>query len=889
MAEGLTAETLLTLARDGLRDIGYREDLLREKYQFADILAQDQPLCEIELAGFAQEPPSYRNACIGVAVLPNDDIEVIRNYRSLGAPQLLTLHPQAEKILRWKMLAHTNPVLLESIEPAHLYNAIQANKDQWNPQRVLRAKSIRFTGESIQLDFFDLELIPTLEELVYKKLDRLLQEVLATSKATYKEYHDVELDYQALYRLIFRLVAAKLLGDRQYPGNWLSSDVQQVMREIEHFYFQHAPPEIIIDDIHVQHIAWQKIRTAFSFQNLSVEALAYVYENTLISPETRKQYGTHATPPEIAEYIVRALPFEELAEEERHVFEPFCGHAPFLTAALGRLRELLPSNIPTEQRHNYFVQMLSGMELDTFACEVARYSLILADYPNPDGWRIENAGVFVSPELDKYLMQAQLVLCNPPYEDFSPDDRKATRSIRAANKAVEILRRVLQHPPKMLGFILPRVFADGQSYRDARKHIASLYENISLVELPDIAFNFSEAETVLLIAYGQHTTQRLWHSIIVDKKDYQRFLHTGEPTSHTEVPVGFAEGGAELWYNRLQPIWDALAHLPHLEEIAEIHRGIEYNLSLREHEAELISDVPGEGFTKGLRRVTNDFEPYVTMPFTYLDIDPEKMRGEAYKLSWEKPKIIANAARLSRGPWTIAALIDSQGLVCYQRFHGIWPLGQIPLEIIAALLNGPVANAFLSTHRTSRDNKIETMQRIPIPRLSNSQIHRFYALVREYITFREEWQAEPEQAEYFEGRCRGIIRQLDAELLATYDLPTNLERELIKYFDGHKRPGPVTLTKVSPSSTKKPYRAIVRVENIKAENGSKIIEAIVSSWDPYQIVQFPLSLIPDNLQEKLERDVLLFARVNIGAQRAKDLFFEDFELVPEPVSDERFA
>ncbi len=889
MAEEFTAETLLTIARDGLHDIGYRNDLLREKYQFADMLAQDQPLCEIGLAAFAQEPPSYRNACIGVAVPSHDGMEAILNYRALGAPQLLTLHPQAEKILRWKMLAHDDPVLLESIEPAHLYNAIQEHKDQWNPLRVLRAKSIRFTGEPIQLDFFDLGLIPALEELVYKKLDRLLQEVLATSKATYKEYHDAELDYQALYRLIFRLVAAKLLGDRQYPGNWLSSDVRQVMREIENFYFQRTPLEMIIDDVHVQDIAWQKIRTAFSFQNLSVEALAYVYENTLISPETRKQYGTHATPPQIAEYIVHSLPFEELSEEERHVFEPFCGHAPFLTAALGRLRDLLPSNIPSEQRHNYFVQMLSGMELDAFACEVARYSLILADYPNPNGWRIENAGAFVSPDLDKYLVQAQVVLCNPPYEDFPLYDRKANRSIQSANKVVETLRRVLQHPPKMLGFVLPRVFVDGQSYHDARKHIASLYGNITLVELPDIAFNYSEAETVLLIAYRKRSTQRVWHSIFVDKKDYQQFLHTGEPTSRTEVPVGFAEVGTRLWYNRLQSIWDALSHLPHFEEIADIHRGIEYNVSLKEHEAELVSDTPGKGFTKGLRRVTDDFEPYNTTSFTYLNTDPEKMRGEAYKLPWEKSKVIANAARLSRGSWTIAAIIDTHGLVCYQRFHGIWPKDKIPLEIIAAILNGPVANAFLSTHRTSRDNKIETIKQIPVPRLSSSQIHRFTALVREYISYREQWQAEPQRAEYFGGRCRGIIRQLDAELLAAYDLPPNLERELIKYFDGLMRPGPIVLRQVSPSSTKKLYTAIVRVEKIRAENGSKVVEATVSSWDPYQIVNFPLSLVSENLQAKLEPDMLLFAKVNIGAKRAEDLSFEDFELVPEPVSDERFA
>jgi len=50
MAEISTTAALLTTAREGLRDIGYQNDLLREEYEFDDILAQDQPR-KIELAG----------------------------------------------------------------------------------------------------------------------------------------------------------------------------------------------------------------------------------------------------------------------------------------------------------------------------------------------------------------------------------------------------------------------------------------------------------------------------------------------------------------------------------------------------------------------------------------------------------------------------------------------------------------------------------------------------------------------------------------------------------------------------------------------------------------------------------------------------------------------
>ncbi len=886
MSETYIAATLLNIAKEGLRDIGYRDDLLREHYGFVDILAQDQPLRQIELAAFAQEPPSYRNACIGAIITPHDGPEAIKHYRALGAPQILAIYPEAEIIRRWKIPAHGDPIPIELIEPSQLHATIQARRDEWNPERVLRAKSIGFATAPRQLDFFDVGLLPTLEELVHSKLDSLLQEVIASSKSVYKEHHDKSLDYKALFRLIFRLIAAKLLGDRQYPGNWLDSNTQEVIRAVEAFYFQGAPAEAVLNDRDVQDVAWRKIRTAFSFQNLSVQALAYVYENTLVSPETRKGYGTHATASQLAEYIVNSLPFEALATDERHVFEPFCGHAPFLTAALGRLRALLPANMDTEQRHSYLIHMLSGMDVDSFACEVARNSLILADYPNPNGWHIENSNVFTSPELSHHLAKVQVILCNPPFEDF----RRGERHVFSTNKAVEALLLALRGQPNLLGFILPRSFIDGQMYRKARQQIDNLYNNVALVALPDNAFHYSEAETVLLIAHGRHTVQSVRRSALVTKSDYERFIHTGEPTWQRETSTDQAQSATKstIWYGRLEHIWDALAHLPRLGDVADIHNGIQYK-AFKEKASKLVSDEPHAGFAPGLVRVTDEFEPYIPGPFKYLNMDPENMLYEAYKRPWEKPKVIANAARKSRGPWTIVAAIDEQGFVCYENFDGIWPRGDIPLEVIAALLNGPIANAFLSTHRTTRRNKIETIKRIPIPRLRPPLIRLIVSLVGGYCSYRKQWLEQPEQAKYFEGCCRGIMRQLDDELLTAYDLPLQLERELVKYFDETRRPGPTTLTKVDASSSKELYTSIIRVENIKNEDGNKIVEAVIMNWDSDELARFPLALVPTSIQEKVAQDIWLLAKVNVGAEKAQDLVFEDIELAPKQDTNNEVA
>lgn len=214
-----------------------------------------------------------------------------------------------------------------------------------------------------------------MEREAYRKLDQLFERAFTVTAEAHRQRYQKELgveDSRNLFRLIFRLVAAKLLTDRQHPGNWADPDVNVVIRNVNDFYFKISKPGQILPDIDVQQAAWDEIRMGFHLQNVSLEALAYVYENTFVSRELRQAYGTHATPPEVAEFVVRQLPFEAISDsDQRTVFKPFAGHAPFLTAALGRLRALLPSSMGVDVRHEYLVRMLSGIELDAFACEIA--------------------------------------------------------------------------------------------------------------------------------------------------------------------------------------------------------------------------------------------------------------------------------------------------------------------------------------------------------------------------------------------------------------------------------------------------------------------------------------------------------------------------------------
>jgi len=147
---------------------------------------------------------------------------------------------------------------------------------------------------------------------------------------------------------------------------------------------------------------------------------------------------------------------------------------------------------------------------------------------------------------------------------------------------------------------------------------------------------------------------------------------------------------------------------PVLSDVVDIRNGIHYRLLLRKEPERFVSQQPRPGFRPGLVRVSDGFEPLLIRGHRCLNMDPEVMyeRSKAYLFPWDRPKVIVNRARLSRGPWVVTGAPDYDELVVYHPFHAMWPTGELPLEVLAAIVNGPVANAFMSMHRTSRDNRV---------------------------------------------------------------------------------------------------------------------------------------------------------------------------------------
>jgi hypothetical protein len=89
--------------------------------------------------------------------------------------------------------------------------------------------------------------------------------------------------------------------------------------------------------------------------------------------------------------------------------------------------------------------------------------------------------------------------------------------------------------------------------------------------------------------------------------------------------------------------------------------------------------------------------------------------------------------------------------------------------------------------------------------------------------------------------------------------------------------------------TRIPHRTLLNITHITNESNEKVIDVIVPSWNPHKAVRLPVALIPHELHSALVVDTWLFADVNTGAEKSDDLYFEHFELTPEPDEDDGLA
>src|SRR5947209_6839586 len=86
----------------------------------------------------------------------------------------------------------------------------------------------------------------------------------------------------------------------------------------------------------------------------------------------------------------------------------------------------------------------------------------------------------------------------------------------------------------MFGIVLPRSFTAGRNDKELRERLSSTYAVTSMIGVPDIAFRYSETDTVLVIAHDRYGTDKRRRSAFISKSDYENFRLRGAFTWHSE-------------------------------------------------------------------------------------------------------------------------------------------------------------------------------------------------------------------------------------------------------------------------------------------------------------------------------------------------------------------
>lgn len=764
--------------------IGYRREAMVRDYAFADILAESNETRTVPLVAFTRTPPSYRSAAFGVVNgKGRPPIELVQAHRALGAPLLFVI--ERNEVTVWRVRSENPPSAIEKIKVDRVAELFERNQADWHPDAIHRAKSVGTPAGGHQLDFVDLGLLPAIEGEIHIKLDRLLVETLDLARKAAPS--GGKLDARTVFRVVFRLLAAKVLQDRRHPSSekWNSDDLRSVLTGIERHYGLaeidgRANPAMA----RMFGGAWAHLRAGINFSNISADDLAFVYEHTLVTPEARKLFDTHSTPRQVAEYIVQRLELYRHDPADLQIYEPFAGAGVFLVSALRHLRDLLPAVWSDRQRHNFLIDHVAGGEIDPFAREVAMLSLILADYPNHNGWHITETDLFIDGALKEALSGKNIVVCNPPFGAFTAKDKaRYPDASKKPAKAAAVLSAVIDAQPLAIGFVLPRSFILEKQFVDQRRRIEELYGSVEIVEFPDRIFGASTVESSALIARNPRPadTKRIsLRSTEVADRDRAEFLRTGRVTVQREIERELTELRGDLWIPPLHDLWTYLEKTSQLGSVLKPRWGLRWN-----YDQDLAtSDIEKEGYRQGYLNARH-FRQYTGVRATWLDFRLENLR-EGYDQDWSKPKLIMNATRLSRGPWRLGAVVDQVGRLYSQQFFGLWPVAdaeQADLLSYCAIINGPVANAFLAVHSPRDRFRSSVVARIPFPASVPVDLPK---LVRDYLVLLADQRplvdSEPELVR--------LLAAIDAAVLEAYDLPLKLERQLLSYFRDSERPVP---------------------------------------------------------------------------------------------------
>jgi hypothetical protein len=636
-----------------------------------------------------------------------------------------------------------------------------------------------------------------------------------------------EMDAQWLVQANFWILAARLLHDKGVSGFRSIDlyDLDNVFARVGKHYGSELKHDLSPRRGRALRAAVEILDKHSSLELVSTETLAKVYEEVLVTKETRKSLGTHSTPAWLVNYVVERIGdlLSTSSNENRLVFEPGCGHAPFLVSMLRLFAGMSPcARMDDVARHQWLRARLWGVETDDFAREVARLSLTLADIPNRNGWHLDSGDMFEGKKLIDRIRSSDVIISNPPFETRASEKGELFH----VSQAAELLRLIASHSRKdtIVAYIMPQTILDSKKTADLRRELLSTFEWSEILRLPDKVFDKADVETAVLIgrktdnpsSKGQSTLfKHVWDD------DLRTFINGAPATVEQRRPQHLLveQNGGSMLLPDLADVWDYCHSHEKLESVATVGHGMLYISEGKKNDRGESVFPAGEtqrshtrkaGYAQGFFNWEDAPGTHLHPKLQWMNENPSAIAAKRAGYATGIPQIVMNYVRVQRGPWRIKAYVDRVGRRACSDFLLVRPKSpNWSLNCLWALLNSPVANAFTFSFSAKKHIYSSLLLKMPVPALNARSAKKLDRLVGNYLKLAAVHQPiaarKSGRADSTAGFLRGLepgnlgedhsealkvqLCRIDIEIFRLYGFPPHLERRILDYFTAYRRPG----------------------------------------------------------------------------------------------------
>ncbi|WP_025161850.1 HsdM family class I SAM-dependent methyltransferase [Paraclostridium bifermentans] len=731
---------VLDVIKKSLNTIGYNDNKIIDEYPITN---KDGNIIYFDFIAFGHDKiQDTSTSCISVKYCEDVSEEnvIIEDAKCAAAPLLMLSKRNSVKLV--KLNAEKKSEKIIEIKYDELYEYFSENRVKYDYNKIISSKH-----EKEQLSFFDTNNLFLFASKInckllgkeFKKALNSVEDIIDKNKT--EQISDIT-------SITMHIIAAKILNDKLLLDKKYSN-IHDLLYTLELKYKDYFDlneiykyGKSVIDNIS------NSFSRSFSYRSIDNKLLGNFYESTLFESDEsknkklKKDFGIYYTPSCLVNSILKSMPIELIDYRERYILDASCGSGSLLIGAYNRLKELLPANMDASIIHKYLTDMILGIDIDKFACEVAKLELLLNSIPYGNGWNIKNSDFL---KINDMKFKPKIIIANPPYKEkrVGKIEQKAALFL---DKYIDLLAN-----GGLIGIVLPQTFLVNKSCIDIRK---KLLENIKLYEiwiLPKGVFDTNNCATTVIIGRKEKIKKdNTFKGKIVVQKSLVNFKNTGKFDLEFVCKSQNEFLESKDFKLNISPVSQIISKLENNKSIKDYTndtQGIQIPYSFYP----FISDTYKEGYEKYFRDARKGIERYnldwsKQSKSKYIYYDPENLINKEFKGKKDKGLRLRESKRdiiegkkvvmpINSTPgtfWRVKAAIDYQGIYVS---HSLWCFNSkedlIPLEVIVAVLNSKITNLYLENKNLEMSLNSENIRNIPFPSLNEEQKHKIVKYVKE--------------------------------------------------------------------------------------------------------------------------------------------------------------